>query len=930
MCYYSYMRQILQKIKDYFSYDAREVRRTRKIVEKINQLEEKVRKLSDEELLKTADEFRERLGIDVKKNRVNPDLTLEGRNDEEYKKVVEKEREKLMEVLPEIYARVREVARRVADHRHFDVQLIGGILLAEQRIIEVYTGEGKTNIALLPAALYGLTARGVHIHTVNNYLAKRDAEWAGHILSKLGFTVAVITSEGAYKYVDDEEAIRIKGDQIKELLKEKDLRNMSTLRGTNLIPVSKQEAYLADIVYGEANEFGFDYLRDNMAVDITQRVQRSRYFAIVDEADSILIDEARVPLIISQPDQESTQLYIRFASIARQLEEGVDYVVDEKSRGVTLTEEGVKKVEKILGIKDLWLNTLYLKHLHTALKAKALFKRDRDYIVKDGQVLIVDEFTGRVQPNRRYSEGLHQAIEAKEGVPVKAESKTLATISHQNYYRMYTFLAGMTGTAATEREEFRRIYGLDVVVVPTYRPIIRKDYPDMVFKTKKAKYKAIVKEVKKLYQRGQPVLVGTSSIEASEELSDLLKREGIPHQVLNAKHHEKEAQIIAKAGQKGSVTIATNMAGRGTDIKITDEVRKLGGLVVLGAQRHEARRIDNQLRGRTGRLGDPGYTRFYLSLEDDLLRIFGGDIIKRMFESLKMDEEAPISSRMITRLIEKAQRKVESMHFDIRRRLVEFDDVVNIQRDTVYELRRRVLVLLNMEPSDFKQAFKKAKLDRYKDFDLGLTKRYLLKLDEYSLLEPYEFGIPTKYRLKHLFTPLRWWILKQLVTAFGQYLNYTDFDLLTKERYDYLRNFLDAVFPDPLWVKVLEAMGYTPSTFKERFRIEETKEGIVVNPLELYRVLITGFDLHLSYFEPEEIKDFVRIVVLQTLDQLWMDYIDSIDDLRTGIFLRGYAQRDPLVEFKQEANVMFDNFFATLQEFITKKVFHLVKPEEVR
>ncbi len=922
------MMNILRKITDLFSAEKQAIKQAYKIVEKINSLEDSVRKLSDRELAQTARKYREALGIDVEENRKNPELELDGLSKEKYLTQVMEEKRQLMEVLPEIYARVREVARRVASHRHFDVQLVGGILLAQQKIIEVYTGEGKTNTALLPAALYGLTARGVHIHTVNNYLAKRDAEWAGHILGHLGFSVAVITSEGAFKYVPDKEALKIKGEEIRPLLETKDLRNMSTLRGANLVPISKFEAYMADIVYGEANEFGFDYLRDNMATDIYQRVQRSRYFAIVDEADSILIDEARVPLIISQPDTESTKLYVQFAKVARELEEGVDYIVDEKHRSVTLTEEGARKVEKLLGIKDIWLDTLYLKHLHTALKAKALFKKDRDYIVKNGQVLIVDEFTGRVQPNRRYSEGLHQAIEAKEGVSVKSESKTLATVSHQNFYRLYTFLAGMTGTAATEREEFKKIYGLDVVVVPTYKPIIRKDYTDVVFKTKQAKYKAIIEEIKRLYDRGQPVLVGTSSIDASEELSELLRREGIPHEVLNAKYHEKEAQIIAKAGRKGAVTIATNMAGRGTDIKITDEVRKLGGLVVLGAQRHEARRIDNQLRGRTGRLGDPGYTRFYLSLEDDLLRIFGGDILKRIFDSAKLGEDMPLSSKMISRMIEKAQKKVESLHFDMRRRLVEFDDVVSFQRNIVYDLRRRILILIGREKRDFEKysALSKVSVDK---FDINLTKTHVEALKSYSLLEPYDFGMEVDRLLRPLASPLRFWLAKQLVEGFSAYLPFVEQAQLDIATYRYLQEFLDTIMPDQVWEDILRALGETPQSFKNRFRNALSDDHVIVKPYELYRVLLGGLGYHLSQFGPQEIRDYFRIIILQTLDLLWMEHIDSIDDLRSGIFLRSFAQRDPLVEFKQEASLMFDRFFNNLRTYLAEKMFHLVKRENM-
>ena len=908
------MLGLLSKI---FSYNERQIARARKIVEKINALEKEVRKLSDEELAQSTEYFREKLGIDVKKNRQNPDLLLTQISEEERKAELLKEREKLFEILVEVFARVREAARRVANHRHFDVQLIGGILLAENKVIEVFTGEGKTNVALLPAYLYGLTARGVHIHTVNDYLARRDAEWAGHIFMALGMTTAVVTPQAAYKVVSDKEAIEIKGEEVKELLKQKDLTNMSSLRGTNLVEVSKKEAYMADVVYGQASEFGFDYLRDNMAQSLEERVQRSRYFAIVDEADSILIDEARTPLIISMPDQNSSEIYRRFAQIANQLEEGEDYTVDEKTRSVTLTDKGARKVEKILGTENIWSNNLYIRHLNNALKAKALFKRDKDYIVKDGQVLIVDEFTGRVQPGRRYSEGLHQAIEAKEGVEIKQESKTLATISYQNFYRLYDFLAGMTGTAMTEAEEFNKIYGLDVVRVPTYKPIIREDHPDVIYKTKQAKYRAIIEEIKRVHKQGRPILVGTTSIEVSELLSDMLKKEGIPHEVLNAKHHEREAHIVAKAGRKGAVTIATNMAGRGTDIKIDDEVKKLGGLYILGTERHEARRIDNQLRGRAGRLGDPGSSRFFLSLEDNLLRVFGGDIIKRLFTATNIPEDMPIESKLLSSVIEKAQKKIESLHFDIRRRLVEYDDVLNKQRDTVYELRRLILVLLERESEDAKIAESKAKKDPV-SLSYEQIGEFVEGLKQYTLRQPYDFNIEESLWVKNLMTPLRLWLLKQIIERVEAlyYSALGEKGQFDEKEFEFLQKYVESMFSKEGFEALLNLLGFkSPNKFWD----EVKKHGIFV----IYKLIITAFSRQLAAMQPEEVNNYIRFMVLQTLDFLWMEHIDAMDDLREGIGLRAYAQRDPLVEYKREAKRLFANFFATLQDMIASRAFHI-------
>jgi len=563
--------------------------------------------------------------------------------------------ENLDSLLPEAFAVAREGAHRVLGMRPFDVQLIGGIILHQGKIAEMRTGEGKTLVATLPVYLNALTGRGVHVVTVNDYLARRDAEWMGQIYRFLGLSVGVIVHG-----LDDEE---------------------------------RKEAYNADITYGTNNEFGFDYLRDNMKFELASFCQRPFYYAIVDEVDSILIDEARTPLIISGPAEMSTDLYVKVNRIISKFQAEEHYTIDEKARTVALTEEGVALGEKLLHVDNLYdpRNIEWLHHLNQAMKAHLLFKRDVDYLVREGQVVIVDEFTGRAMPGRRFSDGLHQALEAKEGVKVENENQTLASITFQNYFRMYEKLSGMTGTADTEAAEFKKIYNLDVTVVPTHNPMVRVDYADAVYKNIQAKYRAIVREIKELHAKGQPVLVGTISIDVSEKISNLLKKEGIPHAVLNAKHHEKEAQIVAEAGQQGKVTIATNMAGRGTDIKLGEGVAELGGLHILGTSRHESRRIDNQLRGRSGRQGDPGSSRFYLSLEDDLLRIFGSDRISGIMDRLGMEEDEPIEHAMISRAIENAQRKVEGHNFEIRKHLLEYDDVMNKQREVIYRQRREVL-----------------------------------------------------------------------------------------------------------------------------------------------------------------------------------------------------------------------------------------------
>ncbi len=606
-----------------------------------------------------------------------------------------KKGELLNELLEEAFALVRESSRRTLGQRHFDVQLMGGIALHQGKIAEMRTGEGKTLVATLPAYLNALERKGVHIVTVNDYLAKRDTVWMGQIYHALGLSVGCITHDSSYMYDPAVQA----GEEQQD--KERDVVGGFKVVESYLKPVTRQEAYAADITYGTNNEFGFDYLRDNMAYDLNGQAQRGQHFAIIDEVDSILIDEARTPLIISAPDQESSDWYRDFARIIPRLGEG-DYEKDEKLKTVTLTESGIDKVEHLLGLKDIYeeKGIKYLHHLEQALKAHVLFERDRDYVVKDGQVIIVDEFTGRMLPGRRYSGGLHQALEAKEGVSVQPESLTLASISFQNYFRLYAKLAGMTGTAQTSAEEFFKVYGLEVVSIPTNKPMARQDIPDRIYQTEKAKFQAVAKEVAGRHAKGQPVLVGTVSIQKNEYVSALLKTEGISHEVLNAKAHEREGEIIAQAGKKGAITIATNMAGRGVDIILggnppsaaqAELVRSVGGLYVIGTERHEARRIDNQLRGRTGRQGDPGSSQFFLSLDDDLVRIFGGEKMQHMMKGFHIPEDQPIESRLVSSAIESAQGKVEGFNFDARKHLLDYDDVLNKHREVMYKKRKEVL-----------------------------------------------------------------------------------------------------------------------------------------------------------------------------------------------------------------------------------------------
>ena len=762
----------------------REVKKYIKRVAQINALEPTYEKMSDDELK-------------IKFN--------------ELKAQVVEEKVTLDQILNDVFALVREASKRVLKMRHFDVQLIGGMVLNEGRIAEMKTGEGKTLVATLPVILNAMSGKGVHVVTVNDYLAKRDATQMGELYNFLGLSVDVILSGG----YDDE---------------------------------VRQAAYNANITYGTNSEFGFDYLRDNMKFEAGQKVQRGHNFVIVDEVDSILIDEARTPLIISGPTNRTLDGYIRADQVAKQLTRGTpadpnvpgskptgDFIVDEKNRTIMITEAGISKAEKLFGVENLYNleNAVLSHHLDQALKAHNLFEKDVHYVVKDGEVVIVDEFTGRLSEGRRFSEGLHQALEAKEGVKIQEESQTLADTTYQNYFRMYKKLAGMTGTAQTEATEFSQIYNLEVISIPTNVPVKRIDQNDLIYKTQNEKFKAVIDEVKKAHEKGQPVLVGTASIERSEVLHEMLKKAGIPHSVLNAKNHEKEAEIIAQAGVKGAVTIATNMAGRGVDIRINDEVRDLGGLYIIGTERHESRRIDNQLRGRAGRQGDPGMSRFYLSLEDNLLRIFGSDRIKAIMDRLGIDEGESIESRMVTRAVENAQKKVESLHFEARKHLLEYDDVANEQRKTIYKYRDELL-----------------------DKNYDMSEKIAQNRVEYAtnLLDTAEIfhgGLKDDYDIKNL--------CSIILADCGEEID------------------------------------------------ESELKGLEYNELveKIAQILEVRYNEKMSVLNEEQRKDIEKILYLQVLDNAWREHLYQMDILKTGIGLRGYNQKDPLVEYKKESYNLF-------------------------
>jgi preprotein translocase subunit SecA len=826
-------------ISKFFDSNEKEVGRLTPIVEQINALEEKTKKLKDSDFPKKTKEFKERVA----------------------------EGEPLENILPEAFALVREAAKRSIGQRHFDVQLMAAIVLSEGKIAEQKTGEGKTLSATPALYLHALTGKGVHLVTVNDYLARRDAGWMGPIFHFLGMSTASMISEESFVY-----------DPVFE---NKDTHDPRLL---HLKSITRKEAYEKDIVYGINSEFGFDYLRDNMAQDAAMLTQRGFYYAIVDEVDSVLIDEARTPHIISAPDEAPTQKYYEYAKLVDKLTAETDYKIDEKLRTAHLTEHGIGKIEKIYGISNIYekdFDTVY--HLEAALKARTLFQKEKDYIVKDNEVILVDEFTGRLMVGRRLSEGLHQAIEAKENVTIQRESKTLATVSLQNYFRMYERLAGMTGTAVTEAEEFHKIYKLDVVVIPTHRPMTRKDLSDAIYKTAPAKYTAVALEIEKAHAKGQPVLVGTTSIQKNEIISELLKRKGVKHEVLNAKNHEREAEIIAKAGEKGAVTVATNMAGRGVDIilggeppedpkglpaweKKHQEVLDVGGLFVIGTERHESRRIDNQLRGRSGRQGDPGQSQFFVGLDDDIMRLFGGDTISGLMTKFNMPENVPLQHPLVSRAIEQAQIKVEGYNFDIRKHLVDYDDVLNKQREIIYARRKKILETDGKTSDDLKQEI----LEKIHSSIAAIVAMYDQNYADGSPVEQ----IAQKFATIIPFDEIS---QKQITTQLEQIHT-------IEERITFLSGLADDVY-------------------KQR----EKQMG------------------------EELMRQVEKFVLLSVIDNLWMDHLDIIENLRQGINLRGYGQKDPLVEYKNEAFKMFEQLINAIDDEVVHRIYKIQvqEPPEV-
>ncbi|HSW81078.1 MAG TPA: preprotein translocase subunit SecA [Candidatus Saccharimonas sp.] len=794
------MKQILTKI--FGDPQNKTLRRLRKKVRQINALADTYKKMSDAQLQKQTAALKKQL----------------------------KSGKTLDDILPDAFALVREASSRVLKMRHFDVQLIGGMVLHEGAVAEMKTGEGKTLVATLPMYLNALEGKGAHLVTVNDYLVQRDAGWMGQLYDFLGLSVGVVIADKSFVFD-----------------REFDNKEHDDPRMRKLKPATRKEAYQADITYGTNNEFGFDYLRDNMVNQVELLRQRELNYAIVDEVDSILIDEARTPLIISAPASDGGQNYVTFAAIAKKLVPA-DYNLDEKRRAVSLTDEGVEKSEKLLGIANFYApeNVRAVYHMEQALRAQTLFKRDKDYVVtKDGEVIIVDEFTGRLMHGRRYNEGLHQAIEAKEGVPVLQESMTLATISFQNYFRLYKKLSGMTGTAYTEAEEFQQIYGLDVVQIPANRPVVRDDKSDMIFKTEAGKIRALVAQVKGYHAEGRPVLIGSASIEKNEEISKALTKAGVPHELLNAKNNEREAAIVAKAGQKGGVTLATNIAGRGTDIVLGEGVKELGGLVVIGSERHESRRIDNQLRGRGGRQGDPGLTQFYVSTEDDLMRIFQGERIRSLMDRLGVDEETPIQNRAVSKTLENAQKKVEGYNFDARKNVVQYDNVMNRHRKAVYSIRKNIL-----HGEDIS--------DRIKEL----------------LAE--EVGTLTALNAKQ--NPKMAQEFEAIIPLDGKTLK-----LIAKEEKD-----------------------------KERTKLA----------LDAAKKL---YDKREEELTPELMRKVERDVYLQVLDTLWMQHLENMQHLREGIHWRSVGQRDPLVEYRQESQRVFETLQATLREEVLRAIYHVTK-----
>ena len=841
------------------------IKKLEPIVKEINDLEPKFEKMSDEELKGMTLEFRKRLGVKEGVKPLSAEATERG----------------LTPILPEAFAVVREAAKRVLGQRHYDVQLVGGLVLHRGQIAEMRTGEGKTLVATLPLYLNGLVGQGVHLVTVNDYLSRVGAGWMAPVYHLLGLSVGVIVHDTAFRY-DPEFTDDSQYDERLQHFKK----------------IERKEAYQCDITYGTNNEFGFDYLRDNMAPSLERMVQRGLYYTIVDEIDSILIDEARTPLIISAPAEESTDKYYKFSQLVERLKENEDYNIDEKMRVATLTETAIAKMEKWLGVENIYVSggVRDVHHIEQALKARVLFKKDRDYVVKEGQIIIVDEFTGRLMFGRRYSEGLHQAIEAKEGVPIQRESQTLATVTFQNYFRMYKKLSGMTGTAVTEAEEFAKIYKLETVVIPTNKPMIRKDMNDLIYRTEEGKFKAVIGDVKERNKKGQPVLIGTISIEKNELLAEMMKREGLEPQVLNAKNHEKEAQFIAQAGRLGAITVATNMAGRGVDIILggnppdKEEQKKVieaGGLHVLGTERHEARRIDNQLRGRSGRQGDPGSSQFFVSTEDDLIRIFGGDRMRSLMKTLRVPEDMPIENRIVSKSIESAQMKVEGNNFDIRKHLVEYDDVINKHRESIYRKRREILELGEKKAGEGEEG-EKGENKILSNIILDMVENEIEQVVSFHTASENvkDWNLAEIYEVASTIFPVEKELKKDL-SAFAE-----DEGKLNKAR-------ARTVIIEHL----VKLAGENYEKMKEQFK-----------------AIGAGFNF----------SEIEKAILIRSIDTLWIEHLDAMDYMRRGIGLRGYGQRDPLVEYKKEAYHLFNELNSLIQKEVVYSVFKVGDINQVK
>lgn len=896
-------------IKKLFDSNAKQLKNVQPVVDEVSALEPKVAKMSFEQMRNRIGILKDEVKPLIKKIPEEAKSSIKVRDFDKDLPVYEKNIiSKLREFTPEVFAIIREVTKRKFNRRHFDVQILAGIILSQgNKLVELKTGEGKTQVFHLPTALYALTGRGAHVVTVNEYLASRDGEYAGHILSEIGLSVGVIVPRKSYKFVPDDKLKEVKGDEVYTERMSVDIKNPGDVRGWNLVECSKKDAYACDVIYGINNEFGFDYLRDNMAHRLERIVQRELYYCIVDEVDSILIDEARTPLIISAPAEESNELYVKFARIIPKLERAKEYTVDEKTHSAVLTDEGIAKVEGMLGVKNLWEDYKLAHHLENALKADTLYKRDDEYLVKDGKVLIVDQFTGRVLPGRRYSEGLHQAIEAKEGVAIQKESKTLATITFQNFFRLYKILGGGSGTVITEAEEFYKIYNIDSLTIPTNKPITREDLTDRVYKDREAKFDAVVEEVKEKYEKEQPVLVGTTSIENSEYISRILDKAGVEHEVLNAKHHEREAHIVENAGQKRAITIATNMAGRGTDIRLGKGVKKIGGLHIIGTERHEARRIDNQLRGRSGRQGDAGSSRFYVALDDEIMRLQGGQIIQSLMERTNIPDDMPIESKLVGNAIERAQKRMEGYHFDIRNNVVKYDDVMNQQREIFYTRRRDLLEQVDLaytEVNDETSADKKQEIEK--------ARIYLSSQFEEYIITEVEDIVDTHFIEK----------AQDSISSLAD-----DFLDLADDR-AILASFMNlAKDEEALKIKPKDIEQFTPKKYLVKALVGQDKEAVLKLLKKITYGMIEAKEKELGKVEFLHIS---RLVSLQVMDQLWSDHLDAMQDLREGIGLRGVAQRDPLVEYKNEGFNYFDNLMGSITSHFARRIFKVHRVKERR